>query len=39
MFAFRHNASDGTFIGSITDPMPVAWHHNRITVPALASDG
>lgn len=31
-FAFRNVGDDGAFVGGITDPMPVAWHEDRLVV-------
>lgn len=32
LFAFRHVDSQGGFVGGVTDPMPVAWRGDRLTV-------
>ncbi|MEZ0067013.1 putative GH43/DUF377 family glycosyl hydrolase [Streptacidiphilus sp. MAP12-20] len=36
LMAFHHTGADGGFVGSISDPMPVAWDGRRLTVDALA---
>jgi beta-fructofuranosidase len=30
LFAFRHADDEGRFVGGVTDPMPVAWHGDRL---------
>ena len=32
LFAFRHLDGEGAFVGGVTDPMPVAWVDDRLTV-------
>ena len=32
LFAFRNVGADGSFIGGVTDPMPVAWEGDRLVV-------
>ncbi len=32
LFAFRHLGPDGRFLGGITDPMPVGWRGDRLTI-------
>jgi beta-fructofuranosidase len=36
MLAFRNTAPDGTFVGEITDPLPVAWEGDRLVLQAGA---
>jgi beta-fructofuranosidase len=37
MLAFEHDGPDGTFVGSITDPMPVRWDGERLVVATASS--
>ncbi|WP_336723625.1 family 43 glycosylhydrolase [Cellulosimicrobium cellulans] len=32
LLAFHHDAPDGSFVGSISDPMPVRWEGGRLAV-------
>ncbi len=32
MLAFHHDAPDGSFVGSISDPMPVRWQDGRLVI-------
>lgn len=32
LFAFRHSDPDGSFVGGVTDPMPVEWRGNQLAV-------
>ncbi|PFG18478.1 glycoside hydrolase family 68 protein [Serinibacter salmoneus] len=32
LLAFRHDGSDGTFVGGVSDPMPVAWRDGRLVL-------
>lgn len=32
LFAFRNTDEQGRFVGGVTDPMPVAWEGDRLTV-------
>lgn len=32
LFAFRRSDPQGRFVGGVTDPMPVAWRGDRLTV-------
>lgn len=36
--AFKNTALDGEWIGEITDPMPVAWVDNRLTIPSALAN-
>ncbi len=36
LFAFRHADEAGAFVGGVTDPMPVGWVGDRLTVLAPA---
>ncbi|MGZ5422911.1 MAG: hypothetical protein ACXWDF_12130, partial [Aeromicrobium sp.] len=31
-FAFRHKDADGSFVGGVTDPMPIGWQGDRLVV-------
>ena len=37
LFAFHNIGEDGRFVGGITDPMPVGWVGDRLTVLGAAS--
>lgn len=37
LMAFHHDAPDGSFVGVIGDPVPVAWEGDRLAVRRLAS--
>jgi beta-fructofuranosidase len=32
LFAFRNKGPDGAFLGGVTDPRPVRWRGERLTV-------
>ncbi len=36
LFAFHHLDEDGEFVGGVSDPMPVAWDGDRLTITADA---
>ena len=40
LMAFRHTGEGGSFVGEISDPMPVRWEGERLAIPELrtASD-